>query len=87
MAKYKIFIKTSAAKEIERISNRKDRRRVVARIQSLADDPHPPGCENLSQQDRYRVRQGVYRIIYSVHDDKLVIHIVKVGHRKDIYRH
>jgi len=86
VGKYKILIKASAAKEIEKIPNRKDRRRVVARIQSLADDPRPPGCEKLSGQERYRVRQGVYRILYSIHDDRLLIHVVKVGHRKDIYR-
>ena len=87
MARYRILIKSSAAKEIEKISNRKDRRRVVARIQSLADDPRPPGCEKLSGQDRYRVRQGVYRIVYSIHDDRLLVHVVKLGHRKDIYKH
>jgi len=87
VARYRILIKSSAAKEIEKISNRKDRRRVVARIQSLADDPRPPGCEKLSGQDRYRVRQGVYRIVYSIHDDRLLVHVVKLGHRKDIYKH
>ena len=78
--------KRSAAKEIEKISNRNDRRRVVSRIQDLADDPHPRGCERLSGQERYRVRQGVYRVIYSVEDDQLIVHVVKVGHRNDVYR-
>ena len=86
MARYRILIKTSAAKEIEKIANRSDRRRVVNRIQGLADDPRPRGCEKLSGQERYRVRQGVYRIVYSVEDDELIVHIVKVGHRKDVYR-
>ena len=87
MARYKILIKASAAKEIERLSARKDRRRVVDRIRRLADDPRPNGCEKLSGQERYRVRQGNYRIIYSIDDDILTVHVVKVGDRKDIYRY
>jgi mRNA interferase RelE/StbE len=86
VARYSIVIKTSAIKEIEGISNRNDRRRVVARIRSLADDPRPRGCEKLAGSNRYRVRQGVYRIIYSVEDDRLIVHVVKVGHRRDAYR-
>lgn len=86
MARYSIVIKTSAVKEIERITSRADRRRVVAKIRSLAEDPRPRGCEKLAGGERYRVRQGVYRIIYSVEDDRLVVHVVKVGHRRDVYR-
>lgn len=86
MAKYKILIKASAAKEIQNITTRKDRRGVVEKIRKLADDPRPGGCEKLSGQDRYRVRQGNFRIIYSINDDRLVIHVVKVGDRKDVYR-
>ena len=86
MAKYRILIKASAAKEIEDIRTQKDRRRVVRRIQGLADDPRPNGCQKLSGQNRYRVRQGNYRIIYSIEDDKLIVHIVKGGDRKDVYR-
>lgn len=86
MAKYKILVKASAAKEIQNITTRKDRRRVVEKIRRLADDPRPGGCEKLSGQDRYRVRQGNFRIIYSINDDRLVIHVVKVGDRKDVYR-
>ncbi len=86
MARYRVLIKASAAREIEQIPNRRDRRRVVRRIQNLADQPRPRGCEKLSGENRYRVRQGRYRIVYSVHDEHLVIHVVKVGHRKDVYR-
>jgi mRNA interferase RelE/StbE len=84
--KYKILIKASAAKEIQSITTRKDRRRVVEKIRKLADDPRPSGCEKLSGQDRYRVRQGNYRIIYSIDDDRLVLHVVKVADRNDVYR-
>jgi mRNA interferase RelE/StbE len=86
VAKYKILIKASAAKEIERIPSKKDRRRVIERIHSLSDEPRPRGCQKLSGQERYRLRQGVYRIVYSIEDDELIVHIVKVGHRKDVYR-
>ena len=86
MARYKILIKASAAKEIQDIATRRDRRRVVEKIRKLADDPRPRGCEKLSGRDRYRVRQGNFRIIYSVDDDRLVVHVVKVGDRKDVYR-
>ena len=86
MARYRIVIRTSAVKEIEKITNRSERRRVVRRIESLADDPRPSGCEKLTGGDRYRIRQGTFRIIYSIEDDRLIVHIVKVGHRRDVYR-
>lgn len=85
MASYKVLIKRSAAKELEALPV-KDRRRVASRIQQLGSDPRPPGCEKLSGQDRYRIRQGDYRIIYSIEDAVLTIVVVKVGHRRDIYR-
>lgn len=85
-SRYRIEIKRSAAKEIRAIPRKKDRQRVVARIEALADDPRPPGCVKLSGWDAYRIRQGVYRIVYTVADDTLVIEVVKVGHRRDVYR-
>ena len=86
MASYKILIKPSAAKEIE-FAPKKDRLRIIKRIQDLSSDPRPPGCEKLSgYDDKYRVRQGTYRIVYSVSDASLVVCVVKVGHRKEIYR-
>ena len=85
MASYRLFIKPSAAKEIEALP-KKERIRVIHQIQELAENPRPPGCEKLSWQDKYRVRQGQYRIVYSVSDKELVICVVKVGHLKDVYR-
>jgi mRNA interferase RelE/StbE len=82
---YKILIKPSAVKEIDVIPQR-DRQRIVTRIQGLSTNPRPPGREKLSGQERYRVRQGVYRIVYSVNDDESSLLIVKVGHRKEVYR-
>ena len=86
MPRYSILIKPSAVKEIEAISLKKDRRRIVERIGDLAENPRPPGCEKLSGQDKYRLRQGPYRILYSIEDQDLLVYVVKVAHRKDVYR-
>jgi mRNA interferase RelE/StbE len=80
-------VKASAAKEIDTIGQKRDRQRIVRRIRSLADEPRPRGCEKLvGNGDRYRVREGRYRIVYAIEDDRLVVWVVKVGHRKDVYR-
>jgi mRNA interferase RelE/StbE len=87
VAKYRVLIKPSAAKEIEAVDQKKDRQRIVAGIRSLADDPRPPGCEKLAgQDDQYRIRLGRYRVIYAIGDAQLVVFVVRVGHRKDVYR-
>ena len=85
MAEYKIYFKESVEKDFSTIP-KKDLRKTIRRIEMLAKDPRPPGYEKLTGQDRYRVRQGLYRIVYSIHDKDLAVWIVKVGHRKDIYR-
>lgn len=87
MARYKLQIKRSAAKELEGIERKPDRQRLVARIQALSTDPRPPGCEKLSGYvDRYRVRQGDYRVVYAVNDAEQIVLIVKIGHRREVYR-
>jgi mRNA interferase RelE/StbE len=85
MAAYKIYFRESVEKDLSSIP-KKDLKRILKRIQMLADDPRPSGCEKLTGQERYRVRQGKYRIVYSIQDYELTIWVVKVGHRKDIYR-
>ena len=85
MASYSLEIKRSAAKELAALP-RQDRARIITRIQALAHEPRPPGCERLSGQERYRVRQGDYRILYEIHDDVLIVMVVKIGHRRDVYR-
>ena len=86
MASYRLLIKPSATKEIE-AAPKKDRLRIIKRIQDLSTDPRTPSCEKLSGHGyKYRVRQGVYRIVYSVSDIELVVCVVKVGHRKEVYR-
>lgn len=86
MARYNIFIKPSAVKEIENILLKKDRQNITAKIRKLAENPRLHGCEKLSRQNKYRIRQGFYRIIYSIDDIALTVLVVKIGHRKDIYR-
>lgn len=88
MAVYKLAIRKSAAKELEQIAGKKDRQRIVNRIFALADDPRPPGAEKLSgTRDKYRIRQGNFRILYEIEDDILTVSVVKIGDRKDVYRH
>jgi mRNA interferase RelE/StbE len=65
---------------------KKDMARIVAAIRTLAENPRPPGSLKLSGQERYRLRQGDYRVLYSIQDDARSVWIVKVGHRKDVYR-
>jgi len=85
VANYKLLIKPSAVKELEALPA-KDRRRLVARLQRLSSHPRPPGSEKLSGHDLYRIRQGNYRVLYSVEDLALVVLVIKVGHRRDVYR-
>ena len=87
MASFKLAIKRSAAKEIESIGQKKTRQRIVERIQGLADDPRPRGCEKLSgKHARYRIRQGSFRILYEIKDVELFVFVVKVADRRDVYR-
>ena len=87
MAAYKILIKPSAGKEIEAIAAKKDRQRIVARILALANEPRPVGCDKLAgAEGRYRVRQGQFRIVYAVVDASRTVEVVKVGHRREVYR-
>jgi mRNA interferase RelE/StbE len=85
MGKYKLAFKKSIAKDLRTIP-KKDVTRILRCFDALAEDPRAPGCEKLSGQARYRVRQGVYRIIYEIHDDVCLVVVVKVGHRRVVYR-
>ena len=85
MASYRLLIKASAAKELEALPA-KDRSRVVTKVRGLADNPRPQGCEKLAGRDLLRVRQGKYRVLYEVEDQSQVITIIKIGHRRDVYR-
>jgi len=87
VAEYRLLIKSSAAKEIDAVGAKIDRQRIVKRIQALAQDPRGQGSEKLAgYADRYRVRQGRFRIIYLIDDRRSEVTIFKVGHRKEVYR-
>ena len=87
MASYSVFLNGSAAAELEAIPRDEDRRRVVERIERLAGDPRPAGCEKLAgREDRLRIRQGDFRILYAVDDRAKTVTVVRIGHRKDVYR-
>lgn len=85
MASYRLFIKPSVTKELEALPL-KDRQRLVAKIQRLAAEPRPPGAETLSGDDKHRIRQGGYRVPYLVQDTDATMIVVKIGHRRDVYR-
>jgi mRNA interferase RelE/StbE len=85
VAHYDLLIKPSAGKELEALP-RRDRIRTARKIQELAFDPRPHGSEELSAEEQYRVRQGNYRVVYSIDDDQRIVLIVRIGHRKDVYR-
>jgi mRNA interferase RelE/StbE len=85
MAVYKVYFRESIEKDLSTIP-KKDLQRILRRIKMLIDNPRPSGCEKLTGRERYRIRQGQYRIVYSIQDDEFTVWIVKVGHRKDIYR-
>ena len=85
MASYRIVFKKSVAKDLRPIP-KKDVQRILKRIDGLADDPRPAGAEKLSGDEKYRIRQGNYRILYAIEDDIITVTIVKVGHRRDVYR-
>ena len=85
MAAYSVLFKESVQKDFEDIP-KKDLRKILNRIKALAGDPRPVGCEKLTGQNRYRVRQGHYRIVYAVQDEERTVIVVKVGHRKEVYR-
>ena len=85
MASYSLFIKPSALKELEALP-RKDRLRVVEKIRALATNARPTGCEKLSGQEQYRIRQGRYRILYSISDKEQSVVVVKIARRREAYR-
>lgn len=84
MGRYRLLFKKSVAKDLRAIPKR-DIQRILSRIAALAETPRPRGSEKLTDQERYRIRQGAYRIVYEIHDDVLVIIIVRVAHRSSVY--
>jgi mRNA interferase RelE/StbE len=85
MGRYRILFRKSVARDLRRIPNR-DLRKILGKIESLSEDPRPLVSEKVSGQERYRLRQGNYRIIYEICDDEVVVVVVKVGHRRNVYQ-
>ena len=85
MAQYRVIVRKSVSKDLKGVP-KKDVRRILSAIQALADDPHPPGTKKLSGQERYRLRQGNYRILYEIEDERLIVCVVRVGNRREVYR-
>lgn len=85
MATFRIEFRKSVEKDLRAIP-KKDQIRILQRISHLADDPRPTGCKKLSGQGRYRLRQGSYRILYGIEDDRLIVTVVSIGNRRDVYR-
>lgn len=85
MADFKIEIKRSAAKELEKIQ-KKDRDRIIERIRALSADPQPPQSKKLSGEEKYRIRQGDYRILYQIYDEVITVVVVRAAHRIEVYK-
>ena len=85
MEPYRVIVKQSVSKDLKKIL-KKDVKRILAAMQTLAQNPRPPQSKKLSGQERYRLRQGNYRILYSIEDDRLIVCVVKVGDRRDVCR-
>ena len=84
MGDYSIEIKRSAVKEISKLPVNV-LKRIIAKIEALSEDPRPPGCQKLSGDEKYRIRAGNYRILYMIEEGRLVVFVVRVRHRKDVY--
>jgi mRNA interferase RelE/StbE len=85
MGKYKVVFRKSVTRDLRPITDR-DLQKILTTLECLSEDPRPSGIEKLSGQDRYRIRQGNYRIIYEINNNEIVVVVVKTGHRKDVYR-
>jgi mRNA interferase RelE/StbE len=86
MMLYSVHLESAAERFIDRLRDAKLAKRLGEAINALRLDPRPPGCKKLSGRDGWRIRVGDYRIIYRIVDDKLVIVVVDIGDRKDVYR-
>jgi len=85
MARYRVIVRKSVSRDLKGIP-KKDLRRILSTIESLAGDPRPPGTKKLSGQERYRLRQGNYRILYEIEDDRLIVCVVRFGDLREVYR-
>lgn len=82
---YAVRLKQRAARELGKLPA-KEAGRIIARLQQLALDPRPHGCQKLSGVELYRIRQGDYRVVYTLDDDQRLVEVIKIGHRREVYR-
>jgi len=82
---YALFIERRAQRSLSRIAVQ-DQERIAVAIGGLADEPRPSGVKKLSGRNAWRIRVGDYRVLYEIHDDRLLILVVDIGHRREIYR-
>ena len=82
---YRVEILRSAQKQLAKV-DRQDQSRIISAIRALADEPRPSGCKKLSGRPAWRIRVGMYRVIYEIHDDLLRVLVVAIGHRREVYR-
>jgi mRNA interferase RelE/StbE len=85
MGKYRVEFKKSAVKELYSMP-KKDLKKIITKIEKLSENPRPDGSIKLTTREQYRIRHGNYRLLYSIEDDRLVIYIIKIAHRRDVYR-
>ena len=85
MGSFDIRFRQSVTKDLRQVP-KKDVARILKRIVGLRDEPRPPGAEKLSGREKYRIRQGVYRILYEIRNAELLVVVVKIGHRRDVYK-
>lgn len=85
MGRYRVLVRKSVSKDLDRVT-KKDARRIVKAMRALSDDARPPQSKKLSGEEKYRLRCGAYRIIYEIQDEQLVICVVRIRHRRDVYR-
>ncbi|MEK6806414.1 MAG: type II toxin-antitoxin system RelE/ParE family toxin [Pseudomonadota bacterium] len=85
MAIYELRYKASVAKDLRGLP-KADVQRILAKAETLKTNPRPPGSEKLSGDEKYRIRQGDYRILYNIYDAQVIVEVIKIGHRKDVYR-
>ena len=85
MAKYELVVRQSVSKDTKDIPSN-DLKKILKKMKALCEDPRPPGSVKLSGMEYYRIRQGDYRIIYEIEDNRLIVVVVKIGHRREIYR-
>jgi mRNA interferase RelE/StbE len=85
MARYTVLFKPSVDKELRKLP-RVIQKRIVAAVEDLQDDPRPRGCVKLKgEEELWRIRVGDYRVVYAIRDDQLIVLVVRVAHRKDVY--